>query len=55
LGGGTASLLEEIRTDEGFRHEVAAGDIIAITTGVDDGSVEIERGRARRHLGHYSR
>jgi GDSL-like Lipase/Acylhydrolase family len=36
-GGGSAGLLEALRTDEAFRDEVAAGDIIVISTGPNDG------------------
>ena len=36
-GGGSAGLLEALRTDEPFREEVAKGDIIVIATGPNDG------------------
>jgi hypothetical protein len=37
VGGGSTGLLRALRTDEAFRKEVAAGDIIAISTGPNDG------------------
>ena len=36
-GGGSAGLLEALKTDDAFREEVAAGDIIVISTGPNDG------------------
>jgi hypothetical protein len=36
-GGGSAGLLEALRTDDAFRDEVASGDIIVISTGPNDG------------------
>jgi hypothetical protein len=36
-GGGSAGLLKAIRTDDGFRDQVASGDIIVISTGPNDG------------------
>jgi hypothetical protein len=36
-GGGSAGLLEALRTEESFREEVAKGDIIVIATGPNDG------------------
>ena len=36
-GGGSAGLLQALRTEEEFREEVAKGDIIMIETGSNDG------------------
>jgi hypothetical protein len=36
-GGGTTGLRKALETDEAFREEVAAGDIIVISTGPNDG------------------
>jgi hypothetical protein len=36
-GGGSTGLIRALRTDEAFRREVAAGDIIVISTGPNDG------------------
>ena len=37
VGGGSTGLLRALRTDEPFRKQVAAGDIIVISTGPNDG------------------
>ena len=36
-GGGSSGLLKALRTDDAFRAKVAAGDIIVISTGPNDG------------------
>lgn len=36
-GGGSAGLLEALRTAEAFREQVATGDVIVISTGPNDG------------------
>ncbi|HET7236105.1 MAG TPA: alpha/beta fold hydrolase [Actinomycetota bacterium] len=40
--GGSAGLLEAIRTDEPFREQVASGDIIVIATGANDFGAQFE-------------
>ncbi len=42
LGGGMASLLDAVRTDEAFRTEVASGDIIVISTGPNEGEAVMD-------------
>jgi hypothetical protein len=42
LGGGMASLLDAVQTDEAFRSEVASGDIIVISTGPNEGEAVID-------------
>jgi hypothetical protein len=41
--GGSAGLLEALRTDESFREDVASGDIIVIATGPNDGGEVFEQ------------
>lgn len=41
--GGSAGLLEALRTDEPFREQVATGDIIVIATGPNDGGEVFEQ------------
>jgi GDSL-like Lipase/Acylhydrolase family len=41
-GGGSAGLRSALETDEAFREEVAAGDIIVISTGPNDGDDAFE-------------
>ena len=41
--GGSAGLLEALRTDESFREKVATGDIIVIATGPNDGGEIFEQ------------